>query len=104
VSEELQVKGKISESIDVLFGGFYLKSKPYGPYGTGSTVGQAATGPKRDFTTVNYNFYSETSRALFGNLNVNLESMLDGLKFNAGLRYTWDKQQACTATDRTTQG
>ncbi|WP_293985697.1 TonB-dependent receptor [Sphingobium sp.] len=99
-TNEVQFKGTAG-AVDWLLGGFYLKSKPFGPTGTGSNALTTSTGY---LNTFNYSFYDETSKALFGNVNVRLDNLLEGLRANAGFRYTWDKITACTATDTVTFG
>lgn len=97
-TDEVQLKGQVGDNVDWLLGGFYLKSKPYGTTGTGNNVGFFTSYP---LATFQYNFYTETSKAVFGNVNVKLDSIVEGLRFNAGLRYTWDEERACTATQGT---
>ncbi|WP_404476499.1 TonB-dependent receptor [Novosphingobium sp. BL-52-GroH] len=98
-TEEVQIKGSaFDDKVDWLLGGFYLKSKPYDTTGTGNGVGFLTSSP---YATFQYNFYKETSKALFGNVNVKLDSIVEGLRFSAGVRYTWDKQVACIATQGT---
>lgn len=98
-TDEVQIKGSaFDEKVDWLLGGFYLKSKPYGTTGTGNNVGFFSSYP---LATFQYSFYTENSRALFGNVNVKLDSLVEGLRLNAGVRYTWDKQEACIATQGT---
>ncbi|PZU07614.1 MAG: TonB-dependent receptor [Sphingobium sp.] len=98
-TEELQLKGSVfDDKVDWLLGGFYLKSRPYGTTGSGNGVGFFTSYP---LATFQYNFYTENSRALFGNVNVKLDSLAQGLRLNAGVRYTWDKQLACVATQGT---
>lgn len=100
-SNELQLKGNaFGDRVDWLVGGFYLKSKPFGPNGTGSE--QFSIGANNiDRNNFGYNFLTETSKAVFGSLTVKL---MDDLKLNLGGRYTWDKASSCTANDTTTQG
>lgn len=99
-SNELQLAGTTG-AVDWLVGGFYLKSDPFGPTGTGSNVLSPTTSY---LNTFNYSFYEERSKAVFGNVNVQLDNLVEGLRLSAGLRYTWDKITACTATDTTTFG
>lgn len=99
-TEEVQFKGSLlDDKVAWLLGGFYLKSKPYGTTGTGNDVGFWTS---YALATFQYNFYRESSKALFANVNVKLDSLADGLRFNVGARYTWDTQTACTATQGTT--
>lgn len=107
-TNEVQIKGSaLDDRVDWLVGGFYLKSQPYGPTGSGNSIAQVVLPPflpAENYGTFQYNFYTEKSKALFGNVNIKLDEIAQGLRFNAGLRYTWDKEIACTATDNTTQG
>jgi len=97
---EVQLKGSLlDDKVDWLLGGFYLKSKPYGTTGTGNDVGFWTS---YALVTFQHNFYRESSKALFANVNVKLGSLADGLRFNVGARYTWDTQTACIATQGTT--
>jgi iron complex outermembrane receptor protein len=102
-SDELQLKGEAFGVVDWLVGGFYLHSSPNGSNGVGSKTLQVAN-PAVNLAFFGYNFYTEESRALFANANVDLGSLVEGLHFNAGARYTWDKVKACTASDVTTGG
>lgn len=88
VTEELQFKGSLfDDKVDWLLGGFYLHSNPYGANGTGSK--QFSTAPvTQPITFFGYNFLTEDSRAVFGNVAVNLDSFVNGLKLNLGARYT----------------
>jgi iron complex outermembrane recepter protein len=107
-TNEVQISGSaLDDKLDWLLGGFYLHSKPYGPTGTGNSIGAAVIPgliPARNFETFQYSFYTEKSKAVFANVNVKLDSVVDGLRLNAGIRYTWDKVSACVATDNITQG
>ncbi|WP_404476507.1 TonB-dependent receptor [Novosphingobium sp. BL-52-GroH] len=99
-TNEVQLKGTVG-AVDWLLGGFYLKSDPFGPTGTGSNALSTSTSYLNVF---NYSFYHERSKALFGNVNVRLDNLVEGLRFGGGFRYTWDKITACTATDTVTGG
>src|SRR3546814_17679851 len=92
-TDEVQFKGKLfDDKLDWLIGGFYLKSKPVGPSGTYIPTFIL---PGITDAPFNYSFYSEESKALFANIGYKLDNVLDGLRFNAGFRYTWDKISAC---------
>jgi len=92
-TDEVQFKGKaLNDKVDWLVGGFYLKSKPVGPSGTYIPI---FTLPSITDAPFNYSFYSEESKALFANIGYELDGLVEGLRFNAGFRYTWDKITAC---------
>ncbi|MDB5686877.1 MAG: TonB-dependent receptor, partial [Rhizorhabdus sp.] len=98
-TNEVQFKGKLLEDkLDWLVGGFYLKSKPVGPSGTYIPVFIL---PGITDANFNYNFYNERSKALFGNIGYRLDSVVEGLRFNAGFRYTWDNINACIGGGKT---
>ena len=100
-SNEVQFKGKlIDDRLDWLVGGFYLKSKPVGPSGTYIPVFIL---PGITDAPFNYSFYTEESKALFANLGLSLDGMTDGLRLNAGFRYTWDDIEACVGGGTTNQ-
>lgn len=92
-TDEVQFKGKLlDDKLDWLVGGFYLKSKPIGPSGTYIPIFIL---PGITNAPFNYSFYSERSQALFANIGYKLDGVAEGLRFNAGVRYTWDKITAC---------
>ncbi|WP_062068142.1 TonB-dependent receptor [Sphingobium baderi] len=95
-TEELQLHGTaLDDKLKWLVGGFYLKSKPNGENadradvfnGIGSAV---------------YTFVTEESKALFANASYDLSDALNGMTFNAGFRYTWDKISVCSAAGGST--
>lgn len=93
ISDEVQFRGKaFNDKLDWLVGAFYLKSNPKGPSGTFIPIfifpGAAAP-------VSSYSFYKEESKAAFANLQY---EVLDGLKLNAGVRYTSDNISACVGT------
>jgi iron complex outermembrane receptor protein len=92
-TDEMQFKGKLfDDKLDWLVGGFYLHSKPVGPSGTYIPIFIL---PGITDAPFNYNFYTEKSKALFVNINYKLDALVEGLRFNAGFRYTWDDISAC---------
>jgi iron complex outermembrane recepter protein len=100
-TDEVQFKGKLlDDRLDWLLGGFYLKSKPVGPSGTYIPVFIL---PGITDAAFNYSFYTEESKALFANLGLALDAVADGLRLNAGFRYTWDDIEACVGGGITNQ-
>jgi len=93
-TEELQLKGDLSDGrIRWLLGGFYLRSNPLQGNASLNQVLPFLAGPG----VTSYSFNTQTSKALFGNLIVDLETVTTGLSLNGGLRYTWDSYKLCTA-------
>ncbi|TWH96689.1 iron complex outermembrane receptor protein [Sphingobium wenxiniae] len=103
ITEELQVYGTLFEDrLDWRIGGFYLKSDPDGNFGVIQT---AYENPFTGFSPGyfdQHNYYSDTSKAVFGTLSIDLAQWVQGLKFNMGARYTVDKQELCSSTSPTT--
>jgi iron complex outermembrane receptor protein len=91
-SDELQLRGlSFNEKLDWLAGLFYLKSKPSGVGGNLVAFADPLISP-----TSGYNFITQTSKAVFVNGKYDLSSiLLEGLKFNAGIRYTKDETESC---------
>ncbi|MEH3106873.1 MAG: TonB-dependent receptor [Sphingomonas fennica] len=101
VSDELQLLGSLmDDKLDWIVGGFYLKSKPDGVVG-GWTLAPIFPG---QFPSFNENYITTESKALFGQVGYDLGALADGLKANAGFRYTWDKSSGCTITRLSTLG
>lgn len=92
-TDELQLKGTaFNDKVDWLIGGFYLTDEPTGPYGSDldfffSTAGRFS-----------YSFNEQESRAVFGNVSIDLSSLLEGLKLNLGYRYSWDDYKTCAGS------
>lgn len=92
-SNEFQIMGKLfDDKLDWIVGAFYLKSDPTGVNGG---VTYAAVIPGRTFT-YNENYNNATSKALFGQIGYAFGGFADGLRFNGGFRYTWDKSSGCS--------
>ncbi|WP_371433404.1 TonB-dependent receptor [Novosphingobium sp.] len=95
-TDELQLRGKAAGGkLDWLVGGFYLKSKPKGPSGTYIPIFIL---PGITNAPFNYAFFTETSKALFANVTYKLDGIVEGLRFNAGFRHTWDEISACVGS------
>lgn len=93
-SDEFQLRGlSFDEKLEWLTGLFWLKSEPAGPGGSyiafASPLIPASSG---------YTFITQTSKAVFFNGSYDLSSFVDGVKFNAGVRYTKDETDACTGS------
>jgi iron complex outermembrane receptor protein len=91
-SDELQLLGtSFDNRLDWIVGAFYLKSEPTGVNGG---VTYAAVKPGSTFT-FNENYNRAESKAVFGQIGYAFD-FLEGLKFNAGFRYTWDESSGCS--------
>jgi iron complex outermembrane recepter protein len=94
-SDEIQATGKLfNDRVSWLVGGFYLKGMPYGP----QTLGLELLRPPSAALSYNNSsaYLREQSKALFGQVSVNLGGLIDGLGVDAGYRYTWDELSGCS--------
>jgi iron complex outermembrane recepter protein len=96
ISDEFQIRGKILDNkLDWLAGLFYFHDEPTGAQGNfvgfAHIVGTPTAGP-------GYNFLTDTSKAAFLHATYDLSSVLHGLAFEAGVRYTRDNISSCTGT------
>ncbi|MDB6062897.1 MAG: TonB-dependent receptor, partial [Verrucomicrobiaceae bacterium] len=93
-SDEIQLRGlSFDDKLDWLAGLFYLKSEPSG---TGGNL-VAFASPLTPASST-YNFITQTSKAVFLNGKYDLGSFVEGVKFNAGIRYTKDETESCTGS------
>jgi iron complex outermembrane receptor protein len=86
-TEEFQVQGKSFENkLNWTVGAFFLHSPPQSDFNIQWNKFFSFDG------TVTYNEYrsGDTSKAVYAQGTYDLSSVLEGLKFTAGLRYTWD--------------
>jgi iron complex outermembrane receptor protein len=83
VETQLQLSDLFGGAVDGIFGLFYLESPEADDFSShiNATLGRRKVVGIRN---------SESSRAVFGQVDVDLASLLDGLSLTAGLRYTWD--------------
>src|SRR3546814_2815344 len=96
-SDEFQVHGKmLDDRLSWMVGGFYLRSNPSGPWG--NLVGFAQI-PGAEDGRAAYNFITEDSKAVFGHVTYDLDALVDGLQFEAGIRYTKDKVRSCRSEE-----
>jgi iron complex outermembrane receptor protein len=101
VSNELQLLGTaLDERLDWIAGAFYLKSRP-GEVVGGTLLAPILPGQPQLF---NENYITSESKALFAQLGYDLGSLVDGLRVNAGLRYTWDSSSGCSILRPLTTG
>src|SRR5271154_2510156 len=99
ISDEFQIKGKLFDNkVDWLAGLFYLHDEPTGAQGNfvgfAQIVGTPTAGP-------GYNFLTDTSKAAFVHATYDLGDFVQGLAFEAGVRYTKDNITSCTGTGLT---
>ena len=99
-SEELQLQGKaLDDKLSWVLGGYLDFDHPLGD----TLLGSTAVG------STSYYHFHETSRsqALFAHGIYDLSDYVDGLKFTAGYRYTWDRitneERATTGVDAVTR-
>src|SRR3546814_8149910 len=50
------------------------------------------------------NFITEDSKAVFGHVTYDLDALVDGLQFEAGIRYSKDKVRSCSGVGPTASG
>jgi iron complex outermembrane recepter protein len=92
-TEEFQLSGTaLADKMDYIVGAFYLKSEPDG-LGGSQGLNVNAFGGLNNTTSANY--LTETSYALYGQFDYDLSAWQDGVKFTAGYRQTWDKNEGC---------
>lgn len=100
--QEIQLRGKLlDQKMDWIVGAFYLASDPSGR--SGSYIPTFIL-PGITDAPFNYNFFSERSKALFASIGLDLGSAVEGLRFNAGLRYTRDGITACIGNGTSSLG
>jgi iron complex outermembrane recepter protein len=88
ISEEAQLQGEaFGGRLDWLAGGFYLRQKSPMSLNAADVLGNSVA------TRAGA---SLTSYAVFGQGTYDLSSLVDGLKFTAGVRYTWDRPESET--------
>ena len=91
ITDELQVQGRaLDNKLDYILGAFYSDFSPNGLRGNMNAQFNNA------FASSSY-VHLET-KALFAQVGYDLGDMVEGLKLNAGFRYTWTKQSLCGIT------
>ncbi|MDB5540584.1 MAG: TonB-dependent receptor [Devosia sp.] len=90
ISEEVHLLGTAFDSkLDWIVGGIYIKEDPDGPNGGRFRIASSAVPWITSFSV-------RENKALFGQIGLSLGDWVDGLKLNAGYRYSWDEANACT--------
>jgi iron complex outermembrane recepter protein len=112
-SDEIQFSGDaLQKSLSWLVGAFYLDERPTGVNDFALDIFRPTpASPTTTFVANTFlngaspagaladTFYSDSSRAIFGNLSYDLGSLSSaaaGLKLNAGYRYTTDRESVCS--------
>ena len=90
ISNEIQLRLSPAQWADVTLGGFYLDNRPNGVNGSDIDLFYGSTNGR-----FKYQYYYQKSKALFGNVSLDMDKMAEGLKLNAGFRYTWDNFRTC---------
>lgn len=99
-SDEIQLRGQaLDNQMDWLLGAFWLKSEPDGAQGSSVAFAQIPGAPVQ---APGYNFLEDESKAIFGQVSIDLDSWLSGLGLDLGVRYTKDETQSCTASGTNT--
>lgn len=97
ISNEFQGSGKIGP-VDWVAGVFYLKSAPHGIVGTAAVT--LATNSLPAASTGN-SYRRQDSKAFYAQVGMDLSGLFNGVRLNAGIRQTRDRQTLCsTATPR----
>ncbi len=92
-TNELQISGEaFSDRLKYVFGGFYYETVPQDHVGFQANSVVVFQGISNG---VSANFLKETSKALYGQIDYDISSLIPGLTLTAGYRYTWDKQSGC---------
>jgi len=97
VTEELQLSGSLfDDKLKFTTGAFYFKQSPNGPGGTQSLEVNAFFGLSH---TAGFSYFTDSSKAVYGQLDYALDWLADGLSVTAGYRYTKDASGACVAQE-----
>ena len=95
MTEELQLSGSaFNNKLKYTIGGFYFKQSPNGPGGTQDLEVNVFFGVSH---TIGYSYFTDTSKAIYGQLDYSLDWLADGLSLTAGYRQTWDTSGGCVA-------
>lgn len=94
-TDELQISGTaFDDRLTYIAGAFYLKDRPWGDNFLVVDLYRPSVVPESTLVA-GETYYSARSTALFGQIGYEL---LDGLKLNAGFRYTWDRFSGCSTS------
>jgi len=96
LTEELQLSGEAFHgNLNFIVGGFFLDLRTPGGLDKFSIyrTSYSPTGPNSVNINVSTNQVHDQSKAVFGQVTLKLDGLIDGLSATGGLRYTWDKRQ-----------
>jgi len=97
-TNELQFSGNLFEDkLSFIAGAFYLKDRPWGENSLTVDIYRPPVVPDTTLLA-GETFYSARSFALFAQVGYDLGSLVEGLKVNAGMRYTWDTFSGCSTS------
>lgn len=95
ISDELQLSGDLlNNNLKYVFGGFYVKSSPHGLGGFSAIDVNTFAGLSNALPTI---YLTDQSKAIYGQVDLALNSLVEGLGVTAGVRQTWDETRACVA-------
>jgi iron complex outermembrane receptor protein len=95
VTEELQLSGStFNDKLKYTVGGFYFKQSPDGPGGSAALEINTFFGLSHNAT---YAYFTDKSKALYGQVDYALDWLTEGLTLTAGYRQTWDTSGGCVA-------
>jgi len=93
VTEELQLSGSLFDNkLKYTVGGFYYKQSPNGLGGSSSLEINAFFGLAHSTST---SYFTDTSKAIYGQVDYSLDAIVPGLTATAGYRQTWDTSGGC---------
>ena len=93
ITEELQLSGNLFDgNLKYTVGGFYFKQAPDKIGGSQALEVNAFFGVSHNFSTA---YFTDTSKAIYGQFDYALDSVLPGLSVTAGYRQTWDTSGGC---------
>jgi iron complex outermembrane receptor protein len=89
-TEEARLEGRaLNDKLTWVFGGFLEFNHPLGD----TLLGSAALGQSAAGAVSYFHFHiMDRSRAVFAHGDYSLDDYVEGLKFTAGYRYTWDEE------------
>ena len=97
MTEELQLSGSILDNkLKYTLGAFYFKQSPNGKGGSAALEINTFFGLSHNSS---YSYFTDTSRAIYGQIDYALDWLTDGLSLTAGYRQTKDTSGGCVAQE-----